>query len=148
MIDSETLRRRHLRFGWWALVVFVCAGTALEAMHGFKVAWYLDVGQETRRLLWRLAHAHGTFVALLNIAFALSVAARRAGPPKAWGLASPCFLGAGIALPAGFFLGGVDLHGGDPGVGIFAVPIGALLLLVAVVAAALGVSAPDSEPGS
>ncbi len=36
---------RHLRFGWWALAVYVCLGIVLETMHGFKIGWYLDVGK-------------------------------------------------------------------------------------------------------
>jgi len=41
-------------------------------------------------------------------------------------------LGATLLMPAGFFLGGVVFYGGDPGVGILLLPIGAVLLLVAV----------------
>ena len=67
------LRRRHLRFGWYALLGFLILGAFLEGLHGFKAGFYLDVTHETRRLMWRLAHAHGTLLALVNIAFALSL---------------------------------------------------------------------------
>jgi len=40
--------------------------------------------------------------------------------------------GATVLLPGGFFLGGAMIYAGDPGVGILLVPVGALLLLVAV----------------
>ena len=53
---------KHLRLGWLLLVVFTVAGLILEALHGFKVAWYLDVGNETRHTMLRLGHAHGTFL--------------------------------------------------------------------------------------
>ncbi len=132
--DQERLRLRHLRFGWWSLAVFASAGVLLEALHGFKADWYLAVGMETRRLLWRLAHAHGTFLALVHVAFAWTARHARG---RAALLASPCLIGAGIALPLGFFLGGVQLHGGDPGAGIVLLPLGAALLLVALVATAL-----------
>ena len=35
-------------------MVFLTLGIGLEVMHGFKVAWYINVGMETRRLMWRL----------------------------------------------------------------------------------------------
>jgi hypothetical protein len=37
-----------------------------------------------------------------------------------------------LLIPAGFFLGGVFVHGGDPGVGVLLVPVGAALLFAAV----------------
>ena len=46
----------HFRVGWHSLVVFMLLGTALETMHGFKIGWYLDVSNETRRLMWPLTH--------------------------------------------------------------------------------------------
>lgn len=151
--DPGALRRRHLRFGWWSLLVFVLAGTALELLHGLKVDWYLDAGNETRRLLWRLAHAHGTFLSLVQIAFAFT-AGSLARRPR---LASPCLLGAGIAIPGGFFLGGLSPHGGDPGIGIVVLPVGVVLLVAAVAstAAALhprrgadGGAGGDAGPGA
>jgi hypothetical protein len=44
---------RHLRFGWWSILVFVCVGLGLETLHGFKVGWYVDPGSEARRLMCR-----------------------------------------------------------------------------------------------
>ena len=35
-------------------------------------------------------------------------------------------------LPGGFFLGGLVIYAGDPGIGILLVPVGAVLLLAAV----------------
>ena len=143
--ELARLRRRHLRFGWWTLLVFVLAGVFLEALHGFKVDWYLDPAHETRRLLFRLGHAHGTVLALVQIAFALTLSALSEKPK--W--SSPCLMGAGLAIPGGFFLGGIDPHGGDPGLGIIALPIGAVLLIVAVAgtARALGAAKPDGGGG-
>jgi hypothetical protein len=34
--------------------------------------------------------------------------------------------------PLGFFLGGVFIHGGDPGIGVILVPPGGLLLFLSV----------------
>ena len=65
--------RRHLRFGWWSLLGFLILGLALELLRGFKVGLYLDVPNETRRLMWTLAHAHGALLGLVHIAFAVSL---------------------------------------------------------------------------
>jgi hypothetical protein len=35
-------------------------------------------------------------------------------------------------MPAGFFLGGVFVYAGDPGLGILLVPVGGILLFAAV----------------
>jgi hypothetical protein len=132
--DSNKLRRRHLRFGWYALSVFLILGGGLELLHGFKIGYYLDVENETRRLMWRLAHAHGALLALVNIAFALSLHSLQPGADLK--LISACFIVAAILLPAGFFAGGVFARSGDPGLMILLVPVGALLLLYAVLGVA------------
>lgn len=128
---SQPLVRRHLAFGWWSLLLFLLLGIVLEAMHGFKVAWYVDAGAETRRLTWRLAHAHGTFLALVHICFAFTLRTSQ-GQGRAMEWASRCLMLASVALPGGFLLGGVVVYGGDPGPGIFLLPLGAVALLVAV----------------
>lgn len=124
--------RRHLRFGWWSLLFFAALGLGLESLHGFKVRAYLDVSNETRRLMWTLAHAHGTLLSVVHVIFGLSV---RASPELGVGslrLISWSLIGASVLLPAGFFLGGLIFYGGDPGLGILFVPAGAALLLIAV----------------
>ena len=125
----EPIRRQQLQIGWWALLLFVLLGLILEALHGFKSALYLDVQNETRRLMWTLAHAHGTLIALINIAFALALPFMPGlmGEARQW--ASRCLIAALLAMPAGFFLGGVFLHGGDPGLGVVLVPIGGVSLV-------------------
>src|SRR5438094_2936505 len=108
---------RHLRFGWWSLLVFLSLGLTLESLHGFKVGWYLDVGNEVRRLMFTLAHAHGTALALVNIAAGLT--ARNVKRITARTSVCASLVWAGILFPAGFFLGGVVTYGGDPGLGIW-----------------------------
>ena len=71
-LPGMQLADRNLRFGWWSLLVFLSLGAVLETMHGFKIGWYVDVGNETRRLMFTLAHAHGTLLALINIAAGLT----------------------------------------------------------------------------
>lgn len=137
---SAMLVRRHLRFGWWALLVFLTLGLVLEGLHGFKLGWYLDVANETRRLMLTLGHAHGTLIALINLAFASTCAQREADRLASWRLASWWLIGAGVALPAGFLLGGLVTYGGDPGPGVVLVAIGGLMLLAAVLSVALSLS--------
>ena len=128
---NESLARAHLRFGWWSLVVFIALGLVLETLHGFKIGWYLDVGHETRRLMLTLAHAHGTLLGLIHIAFAATLAREPELPRRR--AASGLLKASSVLLPGGFLLGGLFIYGGDPGLGVFLVPVGAFLLLAAVV---------------
>ena len=43
-----------------------------------------------------------------------------------------------LLIPGGFLLGGLATYGGDPGIGILLVPVGALMLLAALAAVAGG----------
>lgn len=132
---STELRRRHLRFGWWSLALFATLGLALESLHAFKVAAYVDAASETRRLLFTLAHAHGVLLGVVHLVWALGGAPLFAASGRgAQGQGvSRCLLAASVLLPGGFFLGGVRIYGGDPSIGILLVPVGALLLIAALV---------------
>jgi len=141
---TGALVRRHLRIGWWTLAVFATTGLVLEGLHGFKVRWYLDLANETRRLMWTLGHAHGTALGLVHVAFAATVALRGFAT-RATRIASACLIGATVALPGGFFLGGAVTYDGDPGVGVVLVPLGAVLLVVALVLLAVGDRAPGAS---
>lgn len=127
------MERRHLRAGYVGLAIYVALGVMLEALHATKAGYYLDEGNETRRLLWRLAHAHGTLLAIVNVLYALTLRARPEAGSK---VASACLLAALVLLPVGFFLGGAWARGGDPGAGAALVPVGAGLLLIGLVAIA------------
>ena len=129
---------RNLRFGWWALLIFLSLGGGLEALHGFKAGYYVDVGNDMRRLMFTLAHAHGTALALVNIAAGLT--ARQFKEFDLLPNVSFSLIWAGILFPVGFFLGGVVTYGGDPGLGIWLVPIAALLLFYSVLRIALSVT--------
>jgi hypothetical protein len=135
--------RRHLLFGWWALLVFLCLGIGLEAMHGFKIGWYLDVSNQTRRLMFTLAHSHGALLSILNIAFAFTLWIVDARDESWTRLASACLIGATVCLPGGFWLGGFFIWGGDPGLGVLLAPVGGFLLLAAVFFAARGIQRAD-----
>lgn len=135
------LAQRHLRIGWWSLLLFLTMGVVLEALHGFKLGYYLDVSNSTRRHMWTLCHAHGTLLSILHIAFAASLSLLGRPRPALIGWASSCLSASTALLPGGFFLGGLYIYGGDPGLGIALVPLGALAL-----AAAVGLTAWMTRP--
>jgi len=133
--DFTALVRLHLRFGWWALCGFVLLGIVLEGLHGLKLGFYLDLSNATRRHMWTLAHAHGTLLGLINIAYALTLRTRDLDPSNesesAMAGASVPLLASTLLLPLGFLLGGVIIYAGDPGLGIVLAPIGGFALLYA-----------------
>jgi len=104
--------RRHLRFGWWSLLLFATLGLVLESLQGLKVRAYLDVSNETRRLMWTLAHAHGTLLAIVHVIFALTWRSAPASLPSPR-LISASLIAASVLLPGGFFLGGVTFYSGE-----------------------------------
>jgi hypothetical protein len=124
-----------VRFGLWSLLAYLTLGLALEALHGFKVPWYLDF--ETRRLLWTLAHAHGVLLSVLTIGLGMLLRARETGDAAWPRAAAACLMAATILLPGGFLLGGIYVYGGDPGAGVALAPLGGALLFVGVLLTAL-----------
>jgi hypothetical protein len=140
-VDS-TIRKRlvraHLRIAWVGLFAFATLGLALEGLHGFKSASYLGVGNETRRLMWTLAHAHGIGLSLVQIGFSVTSSLCPELPDSLLALASRLLNSAFVLIPGGFLLGGIATYGGDPGIGVLLVPVGAVLLLAAVATVARG----------
>jgi hypothetical protein len=118
---------RHRRFGWASLAVFALAGLLLETAHGFK--WPPLVDHETRRTMWRLAHAHGALLGLVHLALASQLAHAPASIGKRPRGVSVALCAATVLLPGGFLLGGAWFYDGDPGVGIALVPLGAIALI-------------------
>jgi len=135
--DPDAIARRHLRVGWASLFFFVLLGLVLEMLLAYKVGSYVDAGSEARRTMWRLAHAHGTGLAVLQIAYGLTVKSVSAAADA---LTSVCLLVALGLIPLGFFGGGMVVHGGDPGVLVLAVPPGAVALAVGVGRVAMAVA--------
>ena len=130
---NKLLANRHLKFGWWTLFGFVSLGIILEMLHGFKVGWYLDVSNEARRLMLTLSHAHGTLLALIHICVGATLHNLEIEWSPLWRKwASPAFISSSFLLPGGFLLGGLTIYKGDPGLGIFLVPVGGITLLVAI----------------
>ena len=127
------IAQRHYFVGWTALLLFLVLGALLEAMHGFKVGFYLDPDAKLRRELWRLAHAHGTLLAVVQLAFAAGLMHFGHWTVGRLKLVSFFLVDAAILIPLGFFLGGLFATETDPWVGVYLVPLGATLLIVAVV---------------
>lgn len=134
--DNRPLVFRHLRVGWVGLFVFIGLGIVLETMHGLKLPFYLDLRNTNRRLLWTLAHAHGTLFSLIHLVFAWAVSFYGQMAAIRW--ASLQLTVGSLMVPLGFFLGGAWLMEGEPGLGVFLVPVGALLLLSSIGVIAFG----------
>jgi hypothetical protein len=126
-MSEATLAARHRRWGWTCLALFALVGLLLETAHGFKLAAFVD--HETRRTMWRLAHAHGALLGLIHLAFA----SQRAGSSDDAGMigVSRALRVATLCLPGGFALGGLWFYEGEPGLGIALVPVGAVALIFA-----------------
>lgn len=132
--SQEELIRRHLGVGWIALALFATLGLTLETLNGFKLGWYLDLANATRRELWTLAHAHGVLLGLVNVAFAATLRAEGSRfSAAALRLGSRALIAATVLIPAGFLLGGIIVFGGDPNPAILLVPGGGLALILACV---------------
>lgn len=128
----NALACKHLRFAWASLLVFVTLGLTLEIFHALKLGFYLNVGNETRRLMWTLAHAHGIGLSLLNMGFGATIPRLWRTLPRTLLIASKCIIFGTVFLPLGFFLGGIVTYGGDPGLGALFVPIAAVVLWIGV----------------
>ena len=134
--------RLHCRVGWWSLLLFLTLGSVLEVLFWLKLDWYVDAANETRRLMWRLAHAHGTLLGLIHLGFGITLNILQPTRELFGKISSRCLLAAGLLLPGGFVLGGLVVYGGDPGIGILLVPVGAVFLFIAVLLSALFSSVP------
>ena len=105
--EAATLVRLHQRFGWWVLALFLLQGLVLESLHAVKADFYLSVASETRRLMWTLAHAHGSLLGLMNLGLASTLRDLDSWSAAPRQLASRALLAATVLIPGGFFLGGL-----------------------------------------
>lgn len=114
----------HGRAGWTLLSLGLAFGVTLEALEAFRVPWL--VADAWRNRLWSLAHFHADALALVNLVYRPWAAEI----PLPGGKTASRVLIAGSALiPLGFLLGGLAHAEGDPGVGIFLVPVGAVMVI-------------------
>lgn len=135
------LPQGHLRASLWSLTGFLAMGVALEAMVGLRVGALVD--DPLRREFFRLGHAHGGLLALLNVA--LGWALERLATPHDWAVRIRLAAWSGAMLVGLGFVGGGLWHGPtDPGPPVLLVPAGALMLLASLVATATLRSAPEA----
>lgn len=134
---SDAVAPKALRAGWLLLAVSMPLGVTLELLHGFKVQAYF--ASDTRRELWRLAHAHGTLLGVVCLVYA--ALAERHVRETSRGSVERMLVWGAVTMPLGFFLGGILNSEGDPSLGIALVPIGAVLLIVALFRCALEAAA-------
>ena len=88
--------------------------------------------------MFTLAHAHGAALAFVNIAAGVTTRTLSGGALAS--SASRALVAGSVLLPLGFFLGGVVIHEGDPGLGIILAPVGAVALIYAIARIARDVS--------
>jgi hypothetical protein len=118
--------------GWASLALWMAAGLLLESLMAYKAPAYLQ--DSVRRELFRLGHAHGTVLGLVLIVAALSCERFKVQPARVAQMALR--IGA-VLMPLGFLLAGIWHYESDPGLGIWLVPAGALLLIFGVISFAL-----------
>ncbi len=123
-----------LRQGWISLALWISFGLLIEVLIGFRAPALMD--DPVRREMFRLAHAHGALLNLVLIAAAICVRLDLTSftRPSAAALRTSVVL-----MPAGFLLSGIWHFKNDPGLAIFLVPAGAVLLLFAALMFALSV---------
>ena len=78
------------------------------------------------------ARARHVLFAVVHVLFGLSIRSQPEIGARHRRMISTFLIGVTVLLPGGFFLSGVVFYSGDPGLAVFAVPIGAMLLLIAV----------------
>jgi len=129
-----------MRQGWISLATWIVFGLLIEGLIGFRSPVLLD--DSVRREMFRLAHAHGTLLNLVLIAAAICARLDliRLARVTAMGLRL-----AVVLLPIGFLLAGIWHFKDDPGVGIFLVPLGAVLLITT--SFQIGLTAPRKKSG-
>jgi len=125
---------RALFQGWLSVALWMTIGLLLEGLIGYKIPAYLQ--DDTRRELFRLAHAHGTLLGLVLIAATLTT--QRLSTPL-HRVASVALQLGSVLMPIGFLLAGVWHTETDPGLAIWLVPPGALMVIFGVVSTALAV---------
>ena len=116
--------------GWAGIAIWMAVGLFLEGLLGYKTPSYLF--DQQRRELFRLAHSHGVLLNLLLIGAALC--SRYLTLPRAANLSLRV---GSVLMPLGFLAAGIWHPEGDPGLAIWIVPVGALLLIFGTVTTAM-----------
>jgi len=114
------------------IALWMTFGLLLEGLLGYKTPAYLQ--DNTRRELFRLAHAHGTLLSLLLLVSALTC--DRFGLTVTRPAHSSLRIGVTV-LPFGFLIGGIWHYESDPGLAIWLVPVSAVMIIFGLVAIAV-----------
>ena len=131
--DKPSNQYPRLAFqGWLSLAFWMSFGLLLESLMAYKSPAYLDDPQ--RRELFRLAHAHGSLLGVVLVIAAIWTNA--IGARLSRSTVTTLRLGA-VIMPFGFLAAGLWHPESDPGLAIWLVPAGALLLIFGVISIAL-----------
>src|SRR5262245_6528727 len=109
--------------GWISLAGWIVFGLLIEGLIGFRSPALLD--DSVRREMFRLAHAHGTLLNLVLIAAAICARLDLIGVGRVTSLGLRTAV---VVLPIGFLFAGLWHFKDGPGIAIFLVPLGAVLL--------------------
>lgn len=116
---------------WFGLLFWMSVGLLFEGLIGFRSPAYLQ--DPLRRELFRLAHAHGTVLSILLLVVNLYLVNGLIAPPK---VAIRALQTGVLIMPLGFLLGGAWHYESDPNFLIFLSPLGGLLIIFGIAAAA------------
>jgi hypothetical protein len=125
----EGRARVHARFGWTLLLVSLVFGAVMETLEGFR--WAPLVRDAWMQRLWSLAHFHGAAFGLLNLIYVPWADTRALSEGRRTSASRMLMVGS-AAMPLGFLLGGIGHPEGDPSIGIFLAPVGALFVIYTV----------------
>lgn len=129
---AQSLAGRMMVVGWVSIAFWMSVGLLLEGLLGYKIPAYLNDLQ--RRELFRLAHTHGNLLGLILVVASLCISRSANPPPRA---AQIALIAGSILMPLGFFFAGIWHPEGDPGIAIWLVPPGALLVIFGAITLAL-----------
>jgi hypothetical protein len=129
---TPSIADRIAKQGWVSLALWMSIGLLLESLMAYKAPSYLNDLQ--RRELFRLAHAHGSALALLLVVVAIWI---RTVELKTSPLTILTLRFGATFLPIGFLTAGIWHPEGDPGVAIWLVPVSALALIFGIISLAI-----------
>ncbi len=140
--ETDLLRARARRIGWTSLLGWAAVGLLLEGAHGFKLSRYLD--DALTRELCTLGHAHGVGLALVVLVFGeaglpVLSASTRGSTLTTLALGS-------VLVPSAFLLSSIAHPEGDPNALVWLVPVGAAMILAALVRTARATWARPPPP--